>query len=375
MANEDKATRYNRVRRWTSVAAAGASAAGLGVLLASGVSAALRDWAHALAPAAPWFGVAIYGVALAGFVELIQAPFAFYGGVTLERRYGLSTQSVAGWLADLAKGALLGVVVAALGALLVRWLTSWSPDHWWLAAAAVLTVFMIAVAVAGPVLLLPLFYRFTPLARAELRARLMALVGKAGTSALGVYEWKLGNRTRKANAALTGLGRTVRILVSDTLLAEHSDDEVEVILAHELAHHVHRDLWVALAVEAAVVLLACFLADRVLSAAVGAYGIVGKSDVAGLPVLLLAGAAARTASLPVTNALSRSHERRADRFALAMTRNVPAFVSAMRRLATQNLSEDRPSRWVEILFLTHPTCASRIASAHAWERAEDGGPG
>jgi STE24 endopeptidase len=113
----------------------------------------------------------------------------------------------------------------------------------------------------------------------------------------------------------------------------------------------------------------------VLSTAVGVFGIVGKSDVAGLPVLLLVGAAVQTASLPATNALSRAHERRADRFALTMTRNVPAFVSAMRRLATQNLSEDRPSPLVEILFLTHPTCTSRIAAAREWERAHGAGAG
>ena len=374
MANEDKATRYHRQRRWMSVAAGLSTVLVLAAVLVSGASAALRSWAEGVAPA-PWLAVILFAVALTLLVELAQLPFAFHLGVTLERRYGLSTQSVAGWVVDTTKGALLGVCLAAAAALVVWTLLRWMPTHWWVPAAACFVAAMVGLSAVAPVLLLPLFYRFTPLARAALRERLLALAGRAGAPALGVFEWKLGERTRKANAALTGLGRTVRILVSDTLLADHSDDEIEVILAHELAHHVHRDLWTALALEAVLIVAACVVGDRALAAASGSFGLQDKADIAGLPVLVLAAVAVQVAGRPVANALSRRHERRADRFALDLTRNVPAFVGAMRRLAAQNLSEERPSRLVELLFHTHPTCARRIDAARIWEAAQRSGPG
>jgi STE24 endopeptidase len=178
----------------------------------------------------------------------------------------------------------------------------------------------------------------------------------------------LSDRTRKANAALTGIGRTRRILVSDTLLADHSDEEIEVILAHELAHHVYRDIWKGIAFEVGLIVLGFYFADRVLMVFAGSFGLTGKSDIAALPLLLLAAGAVSLGVVPVANAVSRSHERRADRYALEMTGNVHAFVTAMKRLGATNLAEARPSRLVEVLFYTHPPIDDRIAAAHDWAR-------
>jgi STE24 endopeptidase len=194
----------------------------------------------------------------------------------------------------------------------------------------------------------------------------VALAERAGARVMGVFEWRLSDRTRKANAALTGIGRTRRIILSDTLLAEHSDDEIEVILAHELAHHVFHDIWSGLALETGLITSGFFLADRILSLLSTSFGLQGKADVAAMPLLVLAAGAVSLALLPLFNAFSRSHERRADRYALEMTRNVPAFVSAMKRLAAQNLAEDQPSRLVEILFYTHPPIGARVTAARDW---------
>ncbi len=140
-------------------------------------------------------------------------------------------------------------------------------------------------------MLLPLFYDFKPLERPALADRLVALAERAGARVLGVFEWRLSDRTRKANAALTGIGRTRRILLSDTLLAEHSDDEIEVILAHELAHHVHRDIWTGIALEAALILAGFYLANVALMTFAGSFELMGKADVAALPLLVLAAGA------------------------------------------------------------------------------------
>ena len=159
--------------------------------------------------------------------------------------------------------------------------------------------------------------------------------------------------------------------VSDTLLAEHSDDEIEVILAHELAHHVYRDIWFAIALESALIAAGLYLADGILSRFAGDFGLRGKTDIAALPLLVLTLGAVSMALVPLANAFSRAHERRADRYALRMTNNVSAFVSAMKRLAAQNLAEEEPSRLVEILFYSHPPTGARIAAAHAWAQEKD----
>jgi STE24 endopeptidase len=368
VANEDKATKYHRLQRRASILATVLTATVLALLLATGASPAIRSLVRG------WFGSSFvlttigYVAMLGAVLELVGLPLAFYRGVTLERRYGLSTQTTTQWWIDHSKGAALSMVFATIAAVIVIGLIRWDPQRWWIAAAMVFTVLLVLLVQLAPVLLMPLFYDITPLTRDELRDRLVALARKAETHIAGVFEWRLSDRTKKANAALAGIGRTRRILLSDTLLAEHSDDEIEVILAHELAHHVYRDIWSAILVETMLIALGCFVADRLLGAlAVGA-GLEGKGDVAGLPLLILAAGAVSLVLMPLSNALSRAHERRADRYALRMTGNAPAFVSAMKRLAAQNLAEEEPSRLVEVLFHTHPTINARIAAAQKYPR-------
>jgi STE24 endopeptidase len=210
---------------------------------------------------------------------------------------------------------------------------------------------------------MPIFYRFQPLDREALRERLLTLSRRARVPVLGVFEWGLGEKTSRANAALVGAGRTRRILVSDTLLKDYSDDEIEVILAHELAHHVYHDIWTALALEAAVVAAALYIAHLAATHASPALGLGGPADLAALPLMILAGGAASMLLAPLSNAWSRHNERRADRFALSLTGRPEAFVSAMKRLGAQNLADERPSRVVYWFFHTHPTMDERIAGA------------
>ena len=367
--NEDKSARYHRLRRRTSIASTLVGVAFLIAFVASTASAALRAYAASAGGGSFVVTLVIYVVLLGLLNEAISLPFAFYQGVTLERRYGLSTQTTGRWWLDHLKAGLVALVFALMASLIVCSLIRWQPDRWWVLAAAVFTVIIVGLVQLTPVLLLPLFYEFKPLERAALVQRLVALAERAGARVMGVFEWRLSDKTKKANAALAGIGQTRRIIISDTLLAEHSDDEIEVILAHELAHHVHRDIWKGIALETVLIALGFYLADLVLTRFVGSFSLTGKGDIAALPLLLLAAGAVSLALMPLANALSRAHERRADRYALEMTRNVPAFVSAMKRLGAQNLAEERPSRLVQILFYTHPPISARIAAAEAWQRA------
>ena len=172
-------------------------------------------------------------------------------------------------------------------------------------------------------------------------------------------------KTKKANAALTGIGGTRRILVSDTMLSEYTDEEIEVVLAHEIAHHVHGDIWKGVAFESVLIVAGFYLGSQVLVAMAGAAGLKGVDDVAGLPLLLLAAGAVSVVMVPAAHAMSRAFERSADRFALELTRNPGAFISAMRRLGAQNLAEEDPSRIVQWLFYSHPPLRDRIAAAQA----------
>jgi STE24 endopeptidase len=192
------------------------------------------------------------------------------------------------------------------------------------------------------------------------------MAARAGAPVTDVYEWRLSDRTSRANAALTGFGSTRRILVSDTLLAEYSDDEVEVVLAHEVAHHVHHDVWRALAFEAVVATAGLWCASRVMPVAASWLGLSGVADAAGLPLLALVVMVVSFAALPSANAFSRWNEWRADRFALDTTGNADAFISAMRRLAARNLAEEDPSTLVRIFFYTHPPWGDRLAHAKRW---------
>lgn len=322
-------------------------------------------WLVLLLLAAPDVPLLAGVLILIGGNALLTLPLAYYRGVLLERRYELSSQSGRGWAVDQAKGLGLSLVLGIGGAELVYLAIRWQPVWWWIPATIGAALFLLLLARLAPVLLLPLFYRFTPLERPELRDRLLSLSERAGVPVLGVYEWALGAKTRRANAALTGSGRTRRILLSDTLLSDYSDDEIEVVLAHELAHHVHRDIPKALAFEILLIAAALFSASLVLAWAAPVLGLNGAADPRGLPLLVLSVSVVMLIATPLANALSRRNEYRADRFALQLTKRSDAFVSAMRRLGAQNLSEESPSRLALWLFHSHPPIEARIAAAQA----------
>ena len=366
MANEDKSARYHRLRRRISFLDTGAQAVFLLALMLTGASSTIRESVESIAGTSLVPLVVAYVLVVAALSELVHLPFAFYHGVLLERRYGLSTESAGRWLTDHFKAAAIVLIVLAGAGVLISGLLRAVPALWWLIASIVFAAGLLLLARFAPVLLLPLFYDVRPLARDTLRERLVALADRAGTPVLGAYEWRVGDRTTKANAALVGIGRTRRILVSDTLLAVHSDDEIETVFAHELAHHVYGDIWSALALEAALLTVGCYVADRVLSKFASAIGLAGRADVAGLPLILLTVGLVSLVFAPAAHALSRAHERRADRYALDATGNSTAFISAMKRLAATNLAEDHPSRLVELLFHTHPSTAARIEAAKIW---------
>jgi STE24 endopeptidase len=355
------AQRYHRLQFLLGLAGFALTAVYLLSVLVTGAAAAL-DHAAATLTSAWWGRLALLAAALALGDTLLAFPLRWVRGFWLPRRFGLLHQPLVAWLADRAKAAALGGALSLAGVLLVYGLlgaTAW----WWLVAAAVFFVVGIALAALFPLVVLPLFYRVTRLADAALERRLLALAERAGVAALGVWVLDQSRKSRTANAAVVGLGRTRRIILFDTLATGFSEDEVEAVLAHELGHHVHGDLRRGLVVHGLLTLVTFALAGVLLDAGVGLWALAGPADPAGLPWLALMFMLLGALQLPLANGFSRRLERQADDFALALTGDPAAFIGAMERLGTLNLAERRPHRLKELLLYSHPALDRRIARA------------
>jgi STE24 endopeptidase len=358
--------RYNRIRRWLGIADFILGSLLLVVLLATGWSGTLRDIALGDAAQNYILAVFLYVLMLMTIAKLLGLGLDYYG-FRLEHRFQLSNQRLRAWLWDEAKGFLVGLVLAAIIAELLYFIMRQAPQHWWLIAWAVFLGLFVLMAQLAPLILFPIFYKFEPLQNEELKARLVRLGERAGTRVRGVYQWKLSEKSKKANAALTGLGNTRRIILADTLLDNYSPDEIEAVLAHELGHHVHRHILKSIVVQAGTTLLGFWAANWVLHYAVDRLHMFETlSDFANLPLLVLATTVLSFVLLPALNAYSRFNERQADRYAFQSIARVGPFVSSMNKLADQNLAERAPSPWVEWFFHSHPAISKRVKAAEAW---------
>jgi STE24 endopeptidase len=300
---------------------------------------------------------------------LLTLPLSYYSGFVLPHRYGQSTQTFGGWVGDLMKGLLVGGLLGGLVLEGVYWLLRAVQDLWWLWAGLGYLLFAVVLSNLFPVLIAPLFNKFVPLEDEDLTARLTALAARADARVQGVFRFDMSRRTKSANAGLMGMGNTRRIVLGDTLLDEFSADEIETVLAHELGHHVHRDIWLGLTVQSAITLGGLYVANLGLLWGVNALGFEGISDIAALPIFALVMGAFGLVTMPLGNAYSRWRERMADRYALESTLKPDAFADAMTRLANQNLADADPEPWVEFILHSHPAIGKRVAAARAFAEA------
>jgi STE24 endopeptidase len=372
---------YNRIRRYLGIADFVLGLMLLVVLLATHGNRALRDLSYRATFQHYTLAVFLYVVILLLIAKVLGLGLDYYG-FRLEHRFQLSNQRVSAWMRDEGKGFLVGVVLAGIVVELLYFIIRELPQQWWLIAWAVFLGLFILLAQLAPVILFPIFYKFEPLENEELKARLVRLGERAGARVRGVYQWKLSEKSKKANAALTGLGSTRRIILADTLLENFSADEIEAVLAHELGHHVHKHIAKNIAVQAATTLVGFWAANWVLHYAVERLHLFETlSDFANLPLLVLVSTVLSFLLMPALNAYSRHNEREADRYAFQSLPRITPFVTSMNKLADQNLAERSPSRLVEWFFHSHPSISRRVAAAEAWAKVEpvapasDGGMG
>lgn len=296
-------------------------------------------------------------------LELLTGPLDFYSGYLLEHRYHLSNQTLAAWLWKRVKGYLVGGILGLLllgGLYYLLWLTgAW----WWLWATAGWLAVTLILGRLLPIVILPLFYKVTPLQDAALLQRLRDLTVGTTLAIEGVYQLHLSDETKKANAALAGLGKSRRVLLGDTLLQQFTPEEIEVVFAHEVGHHVYQHLIKSIVVRVFLTLVGFWIVDRTLNAAWIHLGYDDFRDPAALPLVLLVLAWFGLVLSPLQNALSRYFERQCDLYALERTKNRDAYRSAFIKLARINKADPDPHPLIALLFYDHPPIRERLAYA------------
>jgi len=365
---QKQAREYAGIQRRVSIIEMGLSLAYAVAWLAFGWENGLLDWLRQVS-ASPWLQVALFAAIFGGIYSLVTLPLDFYTGFTLPHRFGQSIESLKGWIGDQLKGLAIGAPLGLALVEMVYALLRWQPESWWLWVTGALILFNVLLTNLAPVLIMPIFNKFVPLGEehAVLVERLMKMAEKAGAKVRGVYKFDMSRRTRAANAAVTGLGNTRRIILGDTLISEFSVDEIETVMAHELGHQVNRDIPLGILVESGTMLVGLFLASLGLRAGVTWLGIAGAGEASSLPLLAVIISIFGLVTMPLGNGFSRWREKRADEFSLRLTGNGPAFASALTRLANQNLSEVDPEPWVEWMFYSHPALSKRIRMAEGWK--------
>jgi len=360
---QKQAKQYARIRRRLWLVDNAFSAIYAFAWLFLGWTISLREWLNGFT-SNEWILVPLFVAIFGGIYFLVNLPLGFYSGFVLPHRFGQSNQTLKDWIVDQLKGMAVGAPIS----LLLLELLYLALRAWWLWAAGGMLVFSVLLSNLAPILIMPLFNKYIPLGdeHKELAERLLALAERANTKVRGVFKFDMSKRTKSANAALTGIGNTRRIVLGDTLINEFSTDEIETVLAHELGHHVHRDIPLLITMGAVGTTAGLFLASLGLNWALGYFGFNGVADIAAFPALGIILGAFGLITMPLENAVSRWREGMADDYALQATGKKEAFASAFTRLANQNLGEVDPEKWVVFLFYSHPPLGERIAKAQSW---------
>ncbi len=358
-----EAERYGRLELWAGLADKALDVGYLAVV-AFWVVGPIDRWlaATSMLSASRYLLLATLFVVVTALHAAISFPLSWYRGYVLEHQFGLSTQTPRAWLWRYTKRMGLALAFGLLMVLAIYALIWNVGRYWWLASAGAFFLVSVVLGQLAPVLILPLFYKIQRLDSPELAERMRRLSQGTGLTVEGVYRMDLSAETVKANAMLAGLGGTRRVLLGDTLLGKFSSEEIEVIFAHEIGHHVHRHI-PKLMVIGAVLSLAGFAAcDAVLRAYAGLAD-VRLAPVWTLPLVLLSITVFSLLSEPVQNAISRIFERQSDWYALERTAAPNVYRSAFRKLARLNKDDPNPP-WLEVLlFHSHPPIGQRLAMA------------
>ncbi len=314
----------------------------------------------------PLLAAAVTGAALSVTISAAVLPLKVVGRERA-RDYGLITQSWGGYARDVGVSWGIGALIAGVGAGGAIALVRRFPQRWWIPGSAVAVAFGVITIYAGPVVLDPLFNRFTPLPAGQVRSDVLALARQAGVEVGEVYESDASRRTTAANAYVTGLGRTKRVVLYDTLIENFSRDELRLVVAHELGHVHYDDVPKGLLYLAIVAPFGMFAVSRLTDRLAPDGAVAGPAM---LPALVLSVTIMTTTITTISNQYSRAIEARADSFALQTTHQPEPFISFEKRIALRNLADPAPPALQTFLLATHPPVIQRIGIGVAFEQQQ-----
>ncbi len=365
----EKAIRYQKAKNTHYFLDQGYTLILLVLFLFVGISAYLRRQIEKFTRKRFWV-VAFYTFLFLILAFIFGFPSSYYG-FSLEQKFGLSNQNFSQWFGEQLKGLLVVAIIGLLSVEGIYLALKKSPRRWWIYVSVVFIIFTVVLVNLAPVLIMPLFNKFTPLPKGELRDKLIALSQKANVPVEDIFTVDMSKQTKEANAMFTGLGNTKRVVLGDNLVKEYTPDEIEVVIAHEMGHNLLHHIW-KMIIFSAIMSAIGFLIIHLLGG-----GIINKyrnklkienmADVASLPLFLLIFSIYGIITMPVMPTYSRHAEKQADKFALDITHNKEAFISAMNKLAYDNLSDPNPSPVIEFLLYDHPPIAKRIEFAEEYK--------
>ncbi len=354
-----KAKEYSRIKIWLGIAGTVLFFCFTLAVLLTGFSGKLEELVRGLT-LNDYPVLLLFTAAFGALEAAVSFPLGYYSGFYLEHKYHLSNQTFLYWIWEGVKGMLVSIPIAVPVLLAFYYCLRNFQELWWLPVGAMFFFVSVVLARLAPTLIFPLFYKFKPVEEGALRDKILALCKKVGMKVEGVFVFDMSKNTKKANAAFAGIGKSKRIILGDTLVANFTDEEIETVFAHELGHYKLRHISKMMIVGTASTFLGLYLTARLYEASLSWFGFSSIDRIAALPLLTLWLGLYSIVTGPLTNALSRAHERQADQYAIKLTANKQAFTNALRKLAKTNLADIAPHPVVEFLFYGHPSIEKRV---------------
>ncbi len=313
--------------------------------------------------------VPLYLLIISLVYYLITFPLNFYSSFTLEHKFCLSKQKIGDWAKDQIKGGIIYYIISIILIASFYYILKHFIYNWWRVVSIAWIFFSLILARLAPIVIIPLFFKYKKLSDDILRERIMNLANKMRVKILDVFEIDLSSKTLKANAAFVGMGSTKRVILGDTLKDKYSEDEIEVILAHEFAHYRLKHLLKLILINSLATILAFYFIFKTSGYILGLFGLSSLSDIAALPVLIMYLVLFGIVTQPFQNYISRHLEKNADKMALSVTGLKGAFVSMMEKMSNQNLADRNPRPLIKFFFFDHPPVDERINMANRFRDA------
>ncbi|WKZ68701.1 MAG: M48 family metallopeptidase [Melioribacteraceae bacterium] len=297
--------------------------------------------------------------------SIIFFPINYYSGFYLEHKYELSNQTFFKWMLENLKGTLVAGVIGIPLLLAFYFFLNLFGSIWWLPFAVLMFIVSVVLAQILPIIILPIFYKVSPIEDVELKKRIVKLASEVGMKVENVFSFNMSKNTKKANAAFTGLGKTKRIILGDTLLEGYSKEEIETVIAHEIGHYKHKHIVKNIFISTIFSFLTLFLIAFFYEFSLSWFNFSDITQIAALPILSLWGMLIGLIQTPISNWISRKYEYEADEYAVRSTRNPNAFKETLKKLSDQNLGDENPHPIVEWFFYSHPSIRNRILAINS----------